>query len=636
MKQLLHITTALLISHCLFAQQSKSNIKYTVDLTRVENDRVLVEMANIKVSTPEAVFHMPKMIPGTYRVADYGRYISNVKAFDKKGKELVVVKTDTNTWKINSAQKLIKITYLVDDILDTPKQGPEIYPMAATNIEVGKNFVINTSGFFGYLENSKDVPMNFDIIRPKEFYGSTGLIALETSAQLPKIKNEINPVNDDKRVDRYYVENYDRLIDSPLMYAKPDTAIVKVANAEVLIASYSPNGKVTAKEIASTVSEVLRAQASYLGGKLPVEKYAFLFYFVDIPLISYGALEHSYSSFYYMPETTIDQMNQQLRDFAAHEFFHIVTPLNIHSEEIHQFGFNDPKMSKHLWMYEGVTEYFAGNVQVKYGLITPEQYLRVLSSKMNAADNFINDVPFTDISLQMLGQYSKQFANVYQKGALIAMCLDIKLRELSSGKYGMQNLMGDLSKRYGKNSAFKDDQLFSEIEAMTYPEIGTFLRKYVGGSQLLPFSEIMNLAGISHTGGEMTKELSLGFTSQAIGVVEFEGKKKLNIANMAGLTDQGRKLDLRQGDILIEINQEIVPDIGPEISNFFTKHKANLKEGENLTLTVLRENETGEKKKINLTAKVEKCETKQKHALTFMKEATDKQLQIRKSWLTAN
>jgi hypothetical protein len=167
------------------------------------------------------------------------------------------------------------------------------------------------------------------------------------------------------------------------------------------------------------------AQKEYLGGQLPVNKYAFIFYFTDQPVMSYGALEHSYSSFYYMPEATIEDMNQQLRDFAAHEFFHIVTPLTVHSKEIDDFDFNSPKMSQHLWMYEGVTEYFAGNVQVKYGLITPEEYLMVIREKMITADQFKNDVPFTDISKFTLDQYHDQYYNVYQKGALIGLCLDI-------------------------------------------------------------------------------------------------------------------------------------------------------------------------------------------------------------------
>lgn len=623
-----------LVTSVTVAQQRP--YEYTLDLTKIKDDRAPVELTNLKLSTPEAIFHMPAMIPGTYAVADYGRYVTSLKAFDKKGRELPVVKSDSNSWKISNAQKLFRITYWVDDILDTPKKGPSIYPMAATNIEEGKNFVVNMPGFFGYLEGSKDTPVNFSVKRPGDFYGTTGLIPVQTGIRPTNLKKEVNETQPDSRIDKYSVENYDRLIDSPLMYSKPDTAIIKIGGSEVLISCYSPNAKITAKEIANTVREVLTAQAQYLGGKLPVEKYAFIFYFETKPLLSYGALEHSYSSFYYMPEVGIDQMVQTLRNFAAHEFFHIVTPLNIHSEEIQHFGFNDPKMSKHLWMYEGVTEYFAGNVQVKYGLITQQDYLTLLSGKMNAADNFLDDVAFTDISLHMLDQYANQFGNVYQKGALIGMCLDIKLRALSKGQYGMQNLMADLSKKYGKDKPFKDDNLFREIGELTYPEIATFLNQYVGGTSPLPFKEVLNLAGVSHTGGELAEELSLGFGPQALGIVDVEGKKKLSIANMAGLTDQGTKLGFKQGDILLAVNSETIPELGPETGSFLAKHKANLQRGGMLSYTVLRTSAAGEQSKVELSAAAEPVKTRQKHQLSFQSDASAEQLSVRKAWLSAN
>ena len=352
------IVAILFISFSGFAQSKKTTgYQYTVDLTKVVNDRVYVELISPPISKEEITFYLPKIIPGTYEIADYGRFVQEFQALDKKGNKLTVERVNDNAWKIKPATKLQKITYWVDDVIDTEVAGPKIYPMAATNIEEGKNVVMNTSGFFGYFEGMKELPFNFNIIRQKDFYGSTALIATQVGAPVTKFTKEKGPSADGKLVDTYSTENYDRLIDSPLMYSKPDTAIVYVGKTEVLIGSYSPNGKISAKQIANSVREVLQAQKEYLGGTLPVEKYAFLFYFFTDPtVLSYGALEHSYSSFYYMPEKTIEEMNQQLRDFAAHEFFHIVTPLTIHSEEIHNFDFNDPKMSKHLWLYEGVTE----------------------------------------------------------------------------------------------------------------------------------------------------------------------------------------------------------------------------------------------------------------------------------------
>jgi predicted metalloprotease with PDZ domain len=617
------------------AQSKKSSYQYNMDLTKVTDDKLQVELTAPKVTKEEIIFSFPKMVPGTYAIEDYGRFISDFHALDKKGADLPVQKINDNEWKISKASRLFKIRYRVEDSYDSKLPGPAIFQPAGTNIEEGKNFVINTEGFFGYFQDLKDTEFDVTIIHDKDFYGSTGLVAEKTGEPVPTLPSEKTPPSSDRRMDRFKVENYDRLVDSPLMYAKPDTAIINVGNTEVLIASYSPNAKVNAKQIANTVKDVLMAQKEYLGGKLPVDKYAFIFYFTDQPVTSYGALEHSYSSFYYMPETTINEMEQQMRDFVAHEFFHIMTPLTIHSEQIQNFNFNAPEMSKHLWLYEGVTEYFAGNVQVQYGLITPDQYLKVLRQKMLIADNFLDTVPFTEISKFTLDQYKDQYYNVYQKGALIGLCLDLKLRSLSQGKYGMRNLILDLSKKFGKTHAFQDDHLFDEIAALTYPEINEFLKRYVGGAERLPLKEMLGLAGVTYIPEKTVRELSLGLTNKAIGVKETNGNQMLTITNLGALDTQGKVLNFQADDALVKMNGEDLPPLGPELGNFFGRQKASLAEGKMLSYTVLRKNDAGELKEVELKAPVEKIEIKQAHLLSFDETTDAEKLLVRKAWLTA-
>ena len=160
--------------------QSKSKkYEYTVDITKVVDDRVIVELVPPSIDQNEIIFYMPKIVPGTYAIADYGRFVNDLKAFDKKGRRLEVAKIDDNSWKIKSAKKLARITYWVDDTFDATIKGPEIFWPAGTNIESGKNFVINTSGFFGYFEGMKEIPFQFNVIRSADFYGSTGLIPVQ-------------------------------------------------------------------------------------------------------------------------------------------------------------------------------------------------------------------------------------------------------------------------------------------------------------------------------------------------------------------------------------------------------------------------------------------------------------------------
>src|SRR6187397_2258017 len=141
--------------------QSKktNNYQYTVGLTHVVDDKVKVELLAPRISSSEITFYLPKIVPGTYAIADYGRYVADFNALDKKGKPLPVEKINDNAWKIKNATRIHKISYWVNDSYDTEVSGPKIFEPAGTNIEENKNFLINSAGYFGYFENMKESPV---------------------------------------------------------------------------------------------------------------------------------------------------------------------------------------------------------------------------------------------------------------------------------------------------------------------------------------------------------------------------------------------------------------------------------------------------------------------------------------------
>ena len=332
--------------------------KFRIDLTKVNNDMVQVFLDAPEIKSDKIIYNVPKMVPGTYRIYDFGQYSMDFEAFDKKGYAMSVNRLDDNRWEIDNAKNLAKISYWVEDTWDA-KVKDLVFEPGGTNIEKDENIVLNNHGFFGYFDGLKNLKYELTVTRPDNFYGATGLTDIKTSGN----------------TDVFYVNNYMDLVDSPIMYNVPDTTVIEVGGADILISVYAKNKTVTSKEIAKNIASILEAQKNYLGGKLPIDKYAFIIYLYAGQSGSggSGALEHSYSSFYYLPEMTAERISGFLIDVAAHEFFHIVTPLNIHSEEIGDFDYINPKMSKHLWMYEGVTEYFAGHVQVYEGLISKDE-----------------------------------------------------------------------------------------------------------------------------------------------------------------------------------------------------------------------------------------------------------------------
>ena len=82
----------------------KENVAVAINLNDVIDDKVLVTVTAPKITTDEVTYSIPKIVPGTYSIDNYGRYIDGFKAFDSKGNVLAVVKTDDNTWSIKNAK----------------------------------------------------------------------------------------------------------------------------------------------------------------------------------------------------------------------------------------------------------------------------------------------------------------------------------------------------------------------------------------------------------------------------------------------------------------------------------------------------------------------------------------------------
>src|SRR5690606_12074067 len=120
--------------------------------------------------------------------------------------------------------------------------------------------------------------------------------------------------------------------------------------------------------------------------------------------------------------------------------------------------------------------------QVNQGLIVEKDFYKRLEDKLLTASNYDETLPFTKMSSSILeNEYKDNFYNVYHKGALIAMALDIRLRELSNGETGLLDVMKLLSKKYGKDHPFEDEELFQEIAELTFPEVRDFFSLYVEG-----------------------------------------------------------------------------------------------------------------------------------------------------------
>lgn len=469
-------------------------IETAIDLTKVENDKAPVVINPGRFTTETVTYRLPKVVQGTYAVSNFGVYIDDFKAFDYKGNAMPVSKTDENTWVINNAKQLDKITYLVNDTFDMETEGgigkEQPFSPSGTNIEP-TNYVLNLHGFIGYFDALKNNQYKLDVTAPSSF--------VRTSA----LQNKGSKTSEDGTnvTTSYFANRYFDITDNPMMYGNLSVEEFQVGDIKIVLSVYSPNKVHTAASLKETIYKMMQAQKAFLGDVNATPRYDIYLYLSEGKEESpkgFGALEHHTSTVVVLPEAMdFDALAESMVDVVSHEFFHIVTPLSVHSEDVHYFDYNNPTFSKHLWMYEGVTEYFANLFQVNQGLIDENAFYNKMMEKIQYSKNLNDAMSFTIMSENILKEpYKDQYLNVYQKGALIGMCIDILMREESNGNRGILSLMKELSNKYGKNKPFEDDKLIDEISKMTYPSIQDFLNTHVVGDIPINYNEFFNKVGL--------------------------------------------------------------------------------------------------------------------------------------------
>lgn len=481
------ITTFLLVLVLASFGQEKAKMTYEIDVTQNLDTFYVSLSVDAKLKKSSNIYQFASTAPGTYQTMNIGRLVSDFKAFDKRGRSLKVDQISVNQFQIEKPKKVKTISYKVAETFDTPLEEYPIYLMAGSSIEADHT-LINTHTMIGYFEGYQKATFKIKVIGNEDWEAGSAL---------------------SRSGDYFVAENFDHAVDSPILMGKLSCADTTIADTKVKIYTYSYSDIVDSDMLLNSMSDMLDASRKFLI-KLPVEEYTFLYFFEPDLVGTTGAWEHSYSSEYVLKEgEPTETYLQDVTDIASHEFFHIVTPLNIHSEVVESFNFVEPTTSVHLWLYEGVTEWASNILLFRGGVVDLEDYLT-----KSVAFKILVDEQYFDSSWSLKkladesfkgGEGAQQYGNIYYRGSLVAGLLDILLLELSNGKYGLRELMLDLVDKYGKGKPMSEERFFDDITEMTYPEIRDFFDQYVLEANPLPHDEYLLKIGLQLTRDETGK-----------------------------------------------------------------------------------------------------------------------------------
>lgn len=475
----------LLSAPCQTAQEQPNKqppqdpIIYTITRNAEENGYSLLVRMDVTFPPNTSSFEikMPVWSPGDYRVVNHAKYVQNFGVYmDNAGTQfpLTVVKRDANTWNIalNGARKCI-ITYKLNNL------PAGIF--SENHVSKEKYTFYNGPSVYVYVEGQKERPALLRLLMEKGW---------KSEVPLPTRKYGQETL--------YYASDYDTLTDSPVLMADAKSYL-----AEEFTVQGKPHRAVFFGNIPETLKSanyvpVLKpiVQASNdLMGSTPYDQYIFFF---DVGGRG-GGLEHLNSTRINLPAGVLPR---NVATFFAHEFFHLWNIKRIRPRVLGPFDYIQPPKTANLWFAEGVTDYYAYIICLRAGVLSEREFLAHWR-------NSIRQMQFTpgrkkvsaDVSSLRVWEADNSTGyelSYYQKGALIGLCLDLKIRDVTDGKKSLDDVMRLLMKEHNPPlPGFEEDGILQAINRVTGKDLTEFYNLVARSTEEMPFDECLRYVGLT-------------------------------------------------------------------------------------------------------------------------------------------
>lgn len=477
------------------AQQSIVN--YQVSFPDSKAHYVNVEM-NIDAGKAENInLKMPVWTPGSYLVREFARHVEGFEA-SQNGKNLSWKKTDKNTWSVkNSSSGKITINYQVYAFELTVR----------TSFVDDEHAYLNGASVFMFAEEMDNNPIEISVL-PKDNWK-------KISTGLPSVSQN-----------RFSAKNYDELADSPFEIGNQEIINFSAAGIPHEIAMFG-SGKYNKEKIVADMTKIINEEAAIFG-KHPCEKYVFIIHNLST---GGGGLEHLNSTTLQVSRDAYSNESSYLSflSLVAHEYFHLWNVKRLRPEALGPFNYSVENYTQMLWVSEGFTAYYDDLITRRTGFYSPEKYLDLVSSTINTIENAAGNKiqSASESSFDAWIKYYRRNENstnstisYYDKGALIALVIDMEIMNQSKGSKNLDDLMKYMYDEYYTklNRGFTDEEFQKGVEKLTGKSMDLFFRNQIYGTQAFDYNTIFTSAGLKLVNTNANKnEPFLGIMNTQVG-----------------------------------------------------------------------------------------------------------------------
>lgn len=424
---------------------------------------------------------MPVWTPGSYLVREYARHVQDFQAIALSSASesyLPWQKCAKNHWQV--------ATEAVDSILIK-------YRVFANELTVRTNHLDATHGYFNgaalffFVEGHQNQAFTLEVEPPAATW--------EISTTLPLLENSEH---------KFWVDNFDVLVDSPVE--------VGIHESYEFLHEDKPHrwvvwgeGNFEAERAIADTKKIIQVEADIYGDGLPYDEYMFL---LHLSGSGYGGLEHKESCSLNYPRFGFGKQDSYNRfmQLVAHEFFHLWNIKRIRPKALETFDYENENYTTSLWFAEGVTSYYDLLIPLWADIYDEEFFLESLSKDvtryLTTPGRWVQ--PLAESSFDAWIKLYRRDAHsnnnqmsYYLKGAMVALLLDLLIRDRHDNKKSLDDVLQKLWQDFGKAEiGFTPQQVEAMIADVAGIDLTEFFAKYLHTTEKLPLEDSLSTFGL--------------------------------------------------------------------------------------------------------------------------------------------
>ena len=433
----------------------------------------------------ELSLKMPVWAPGYYLIMDYPKHLTDFEVHDMEGNEVEWRKNGKNEWLIQEAGKQLQISW---------RTFADERGVADSRVEDECAFVA-PNGVFMYADGRVDHPVSVTYSLPDSW---------EQKITCPLEKKDDGS---------FTAPDFDVLYDSPALLGKQEQDSFELDGHTYYLGMETPEGyhESTFKE---DIRKVISA-ATGMFGDVPYDDYSFIYLGRGNGGLEHQSSQACYTSGSFKFETRAAYLT--FLTFATHEYFHNYNVKAIRPIELGPFDYDREVFTPSLWISEGFTCYYESKLLFDAGIFSPQERLDELSQYIKATESCEGHKHMSlrqssyDIWLNFFN-FSRNSSDVsisyYDKGPVLGLLFDCRIRTLTDGQKSLDDLMRLLYYRFYKEKGrgFSEQEFWDAAAEIAGNPLED-LRRYVDTTDEIDYESILTPCGISLDRSDWTLHL---------------------------------------------------------------------------------------------------------------------------------